>query len=432
MSKYHSRKRSKYRTIMDVVPGRGKTINLDRLRDDDDDIFSSATPSALDRLTGALKRNSVVGPKGLSAGRKHKMLGPWTVGGPPKWARRRKSKAPRYFPPAPYLESDSGPEPKDKEINSLWACHSVMDVGKLAKKWDRKFLGKWQWAIKRRKLEPEMRNMIELLLNTSRATTVPILTNTKVGNTARKHFHEGLVASVAAETEIEVALVTFISGDWATSHSKPVIELQQSQKLMQSTLRAMAPNYFGVTELALFNSHPHPDGGQIVQVHGHALIWGVNILSNAQKVAAKHMGRFTANFTNAPQIDVRRVRTDAVNLARVSAYLFKPPHRAMTWCPPRDGKKGHMHQSEKGDRAIRYLRLAEIRSLLTFEDICFASGEGQTIKSGLTKLLRATSEADAGGDRRPMHPDAIASFWAGVAKALGKIDWEVPVVKRRK
>ena len=162
------------------------------------------------------------------------------------------------------------------------------------------------------------------------------------------------------------------------------------------------------------------------------MIWGPDILSKAQAVAAKHMDKFAPNFTNAPQIDVRRVRTDVVNLARVCAYLFKPPHRAMTWCPPRDGKKGHMHQSEKGDRFIRYLRMAEIRSLLTFEDICFASGEGQDIKSGLTKLLRATCESDAGGDRRPMHPDAIASFWAAVARALGKADWHVPVIKRRR
>ena len=194
----------------------------------------------------------------------------------------------------------------------------------------------------------------------------------------------------------------------------------------------MAPNHFGVTELALFNSHPHPNGGQVVQVHGHAFIWGVNILSKAQKVAVTHKGKFAPNITDAPPIDVRRVRTDAVNIARVCAYLFKPPHRAMTWCPPRDGKKGHMHQSEKGDRLLRYLRMAEIRSLLTFEDICFAAREGQAIKSDLAKLLRATCDADTGGVRRPMHPDAIASFWAGVAKALGKTGWQVPVIARRK
>lgn len=467
MRTQHSRgKKSRYLKHIEISPSVGKPINLnddnsefdlddlDNLNDldepgetgsivddedDEYDAFFDGKPgsSAIERLQAKFKgfsepSGSRSGTAGTTVRYAKKKKTPSQLAGRQRSPRSmgRKRGVQRWFPPAPDLAADSAPEPKDKEIKSLWRCGNLKELAELQTKWNRKFRRKCLRAIKRRNLTPEMRAMIGLLLS-NRATTVPIMTNPNVGRTASRKLHKELVAIVNANPEIEMALVTIISGDGATSHTKPVIELHHSQKQMQSTLNAMAPNHFGVTELALFNSHPHPNGGQVIQVHGHALIWGVDILSKAQKVAGTHVGKFAPNITDAPPIDVRRVRTDSVNIARVCAYLFKPPHRAMTWCPPRDGKKGHMHQSEKGDRFIRYLRMAEIRSLLTFEDICFAAREGQAIVSDLAKrILRTACKEDAGGARRPIHPDAIASFWAEVAKALGKNDWEVPVVAR--
>lgn len=144
------------------------------------------------------------------------------------------------------------------------------------------------------------------------------------------------------------------------------------------------------------------------------------------------MLRFLPNVTQAPQIDVRKVVGSEINLARVCAYLFKAPYKAMTWCPPREGKAGHMHQSEKGDRYIRYLRMAQIRSMMTFEDATFGGGEGQSIRSGLIKLLRVICEADAPATVRRLHPDAIASFWVQVGKELGKTQWALPVIATQK
>lgn len=91
-----------------------------------------------------------------------------------------------------------------------------------------------------------------------------------------------------------------------------------------------------------------------------------------------------------------------------------------------------MHQSEKGDRYIRYLRMAQILSMVTFEDMTYAGGEGRSIRSAIVKLLRASCEADAPADRRLFHPDAMASFWQEVAKQLGKTNWTLPVIARHK
>ena len=222
---------------------------------DDDDFFSTKS-SAIYRLMGKSKHfEEPSGTRSTGAsGETVRYTGPKAMPGS-SFARKRKprravrSRIPRWYPPAPDLAADSAPEPKDKEIKSLWGCKSVKEVGMLGKKWNRKFRQKCLDAIKRRKLDPDMRAMIELLLCTSKATTIPVMTNTKVGSTASRQFHAGLVTLVADNPDIEMALVTFISGDWATSHRKPVIELHQSQKDMQSTLRAMAPNYLGVTEI---------------------------------------------------------------------------------------------------------------------------------------------------------------------------------------
>lgn len=416
---------------IDLTPSRPRDDWDDCLDDTDDNDCPKTQPvSAITRLvprpTGS-RGNSITGPRGRYDPRKHK-IGQSTKPRRTSSVRRRRPKATQSFPISPFLGLESAPEVKDKEITSLWACDTKKSVGNLQKKWDQKFRRKVLGAIKRRKLPDDMRSMIGTML-TSRATTVPIMTNPKVRRSASKRLWEGLTAAVAASPDLEVVLVTFISGEWATSHSKPVIELHHSRRAMETTLRAISKNFFAVTELALFNSHSHPEGGQVVQLHGHALVWGPDVYNKSERVAVTHLKKFAANNTDAPQIDVRRVATSEVNLARVCAYLFKPPYRAMTWCPPRDGKKGHMHQSEKGDRFMRYLRMAELYSLLTFEDVCFAGGEGRSIKGNLVTELRRTCEADARGG--PIHPDTIAVRWAEVAKALGKDKWALPVIARR-
>ena len=321
----------------------------------------------------------------------------------------------------------------ERELTSLYACHTLKAINKLAKGWERKFRKKVLAAIKHRIIPQDMREKIEALLVGIGATSVPVLTNRKARRIAHQSLHKQLCGLAKNDPDFEVAIVTFISGDGATSHARPVIELCHSQAQMKATLRAMAPDFFGINEMALFNSHAHPEGGQILQVHGHALIFGKNVHHNAQRVAVKHMSKFTENMTGAPQIDVRTVKTDKVNLARVCAYLFKAPYRCMTWCPPKHGKKGHKHGSEKGDRKLRYFRMAQIQSMLTIEDICFAGGpNGKRIKSDLFKLLKTTCQADCAGTDRIFHPDAIGAFTVEVAKALGKNDWTLPVIAKRK
>jgi hypothetical protein len=336
------------------------------------------------------------------------------------------------IPLADLLDGTRTPEPRDKFGKGLWACKNVEEVKDTLTKWQRGFEGKVEKAVKNRKLSPERRAMLEALLKQPGATSTPILANDLICMEGFKLLHARLVSITSADPTLEVALVTVISGDGETSHFCTEIELFKSQKRVQETLRAISPNFFGITELALFNSHTHPKGGRMIQRHEHALVIGRDVVRQAQTVACKREKKFASNFTNAPVINVKKVATDSVNLARIAAYLFKPPYKCQTWNPPKANKPGHMSGSEKGDRYIRYLRLAQIRSMITIDQFTFGGGEGQRIRSDMIKFLRALATKEAVTSGRVLHPDAVASFWVELTKELKEDRWNLPIIKTQK
>ncbi|MDO7843771.1 hypothetical protein [Sphingomonas immobilis] len=322
------------------------------------------------------------------------------------------------------------PEPKDKFSKGLWSCTTIEEVGQLHGLWFKAFNGKAINSVAKRKISKETRTTLKALLQQVGATSSPTLIGERSCNTAWEMLHVHLCNIVTRDPSVEVALVTFISGDGATSHYKTEIDLFTSQQTVQKTLRAMSPNWFGVTELALFNSQGFPGGGQLVQRHEHALIFGKGVIARAKVVAARHESRYSSNSTGAPVIDIKAVTTDEVNLARISAYLFKPPYKCMNWNPGKDGKRGHMNGSEKSDRLIRYLRLAQYRCMMDFEQTTFGGGEGLRIRSSIIAFLRALAVKDADAGRRVLHPDAVATFWVDLTKELGA-PWNLPIIKTR-
>ena len=327
------------------------------------------------------------------------------------------------------LNADHPAEPNDIPFRGLLSCNSATEVDNLHAKWWGLFNVKARKAL-RAGVVAEDRTVVEALLTQPGATSRPMQTSESVCREAFHVVRDGLVAASAANPGLEMGLVTFISGDGGTSHFHTEIDLCGSRKKVLAALRAMARNFFGVTELALFNSQGHPNGGQMVQRHEHALIWGPDgTLQKAQSVAAKHAERFTPNFSGAPIIDVKLVACDPVNLARITAYLFKPPYKCMNWNPGKDGKPGRMNGSEKGDRAIRYLRLAMIRTMMPFEDACFGSGEGQRLRSAMIKFVRALATREAANGRAVLHPDAVASFWVKLMPQIKADRWNLPIIK---
>lgn len=314
-------------------------------------------------------------------------------------------------------------------INSLFRCTTVDEVQALHDKWAGRFEAKCRLAYKRRKLPVEMRSTIDALLD-GRATTSPNLLNLKVLKTSWEHCFRLLWAVAEGNRDLQFALVTIIDGNGATSSYAPFIELANATRKAQGLARAISPDFLGVNEMALFKSQTHPDGGRHMQTHQHILCLGENVVARAKEVAKKRMFTFEPNVTSAPQIDIRPVEATKVNLARVCAYLFKQPHKSMNWVPARDGKPGFMNQSEKGERAINYLRVAQIRSMMNVDDIMFAGGACKVIKSDLIKLLRQYCLSEVPIIGRELHPDAVPSFWNEVNKALNRPELRLPIIGR--
>lgn len=316
---------------------------------------------------------------------------------------------------------DSLPRCKTVEEVEAWLLNGNATFQELALK-----------SALRKKLPPDLIGGLDALVTSKGTTSEPILLDPGIQLSAFHKLHESFVAVSHVSDDIEFGLITIIEGQFETSHQDTKLHIYDLQTSARRILSKMAPNYFGIVELALFNSPKHPSGGRLVSPHVHAIIWGVDVLAKARAEAKKLNKTITPNATGADQVDVKRVDRDTVNLARMAAYLVKSQDKCKTFYPGKDGKPGNIHHSRKPDRPIRYLRLAEYRSMLTFKDVTFASGEGKPIRSGMGKTLTllAQEQARIAGPR--FHPAEIPSFWCQLKVAMGTTRFNLPIIKRTK
>lgn len=382
--------------------------------DGDDDIFGKKTTSAIARLKARSANHAGLKTKKVNRPRA------------PRSGQPQTRKKVTRIPAVQAINNRTALEPDDKAISSLWGCKSIDDVKSMHRGWHDRTRLKCDLSIKHRKLQEDTRMKIAALLDGT-ATGTPTLVSHQALALCWETLSRNLHAQTKDDPDMEFGLVTFIDGRGGTSTNKPFIKLHNSQEHALKVVRKMSKNFIGVTELAMFNSHQHSDGGRHIQVHEHFLLWGHGAISQAQKVAHTWMKEFKPNITDAPQIDVRKVEGTELNLARVCAYLFKSPHKCMTWNP----NTSQMNQSEKGDRRIRYLRMAEIRSAMNVKDILMAGGKGLTMRKDLLDHLDGTFRSLVPVDNRIMHPDEVGRFWCAVNLELNRKQWELPVIARQ-
>lgn len=341
-----------------------------------------------------------------------------------------KPQRPQIVPATKTLGANGTTESQDEVIKGLRDCETIDAVAELRKEWFASFREKADGAqTVPRPSEASIHLLQELHFGV--ATNVPIMISEKVNDIAWRNTYRDLYAIACEDPDVEFAFVTFIDGEGETSTNAPFIDLCGSRAKPVSVTRKMSKDFVGITELSVFNSHTHPDGGRKGQRHEHFLVFGHGAVRKAEAVAQQSMTKFKPNFTGARSIDVRRVEATELNLARVCAYLFKPPYQAKTWFGPNGEKPGTMSHSEAGDRYVIFIRLAQIMSELEIGDVMLAGGRGKKIRSDLVKYLRSESHNAVPAHSRPLHPDAITSFWVEVAKELNKPEWKVPIIARR-
>lgn len=260
------------------------------------------------------------------------------------------------------------------------------------------------------------------------ATDHPTMASHRARTDAYEHTGRAFIAMVEANPSLQVVMATIVSGDGVTSSDVTVVDVEREIAKAKKFASKLTPDFFGAIEIVHFNSHKHDAGGRIIQVHSHMLMAGEKILAKAEAVAKTFGETLPGNFTDAPQIVVQPVDDSALNLMKVASYLFKPPHKAKTWCPPRDGKKGHMHHSTKGDRSILYFRMAMILTMLPLDKVLFAGGACKTIRSGVINDVRSNCKSARKNPDRMLAPDTIGSFWVEVSKVFKRHRWHLPVI----
>lgn len=337
----------------------------------------------------------------------------------PKKKKKKKAAEQRKNRPTPLTHLDSLRLCKTVEEVEGWLLSSNATFQELALK-----------SALRKNLPSDQLNDLVVLITSRGATSEPIQLDPGIQLSAFHQLHESFVAVSRVSDEIEFGLITIIDGNYETSDHHTELHLYEITESGRRKLSKMSANYFGVVELALFNSHKHPSGGRLVSPHVHAIIWGVDVLAKARDIAKTLNKTITPNSTGADPIDVKSVDRDPVNLARVAAYLLKSQDKCKTFYPGKNGRRGNTHHSRKADRPIRYQRLAEIRSMLTFKDVTFASGEGQSLRSGIAKTLSLLAQEQARKAPRRFHPAEIPSFWGTLKVSMGTTRFNFPIIKR--
>ena len=275
-----------------------------------------------------------------------------------------------------------------------------------------------------------MRAHADAILNGAGTVPAFIMSNDHLALEAFEKLRQHLVSYVSAGPGNEVALITFISGDGGTSMDRPVIDVHRPRKQVNAIMRKMAPHWIGVTDLAFFWTIQHPEGGLHLQRHEHVIAWGPDFIEKAQRMAGNHSTKFTPNVTDLPRIKVvRGWDTSEVNLARLAAYLLKPPARAKNWFKNADGRD--IMKSHRGEGPLYpVLEDRAIRSLLGFEDVIFGGNDESKIKSSMFADMRGLAQAAARG-RDTRHPDTLSTFWAEFNRKLRQDHWSVPAILRQ-
>ena len=315
--------------------------------------------------------------------------------------------------------------------DTLQACNTVDEVRSWFVRQQVSFNEKVDRGFSRRRLLPETRAKAETILHVAGAIPAHTLNNNRLAVEAFEKLRNNLASYISAHPANEVALVTFISGDGGTSMDRPVIEVRKSRLLVNTTMRKMAPHWFGLIDLAFFWTIQHPDGGLHLQRHEHVIGWGVDFIDKARRVADQQSAKFTPNVTKLPRIKVVRAwDTTDVNMARLAAYLFKAPARGKNWFEYPDGSGYLMNHTEAKDRYIQFLRLQQVRSMLLLDDVVLGGGDGVNIKGSMIDDMRGLARADARG-RVPIHPDLVPTSWEDFNQELGQTHWSLPAILRR-
>lgn len=201
---------------------------------------------------------------------------------------------------------------------------------------------------------------------------------------------------------------TILHSGWVTSDQQTVLRFKQMFSEAEPFLTNLTGNYVAVADLQAFANIKHADGGKLLTLHIHSAIWGEELYDEELQRAWEW--RFQAMGPDVPSIRLDRVGPLPKDLAKLAGYALQPAYKCKTRYVHHTTGKVNLHESEKGDRYIRYHRLFELQSMTNLRDWFDAGGEGLALLRHVGKSVRHWASEERGTPR--IQADEIAKYWA--------------------
>lgn len=257
----------------------------------------------------------------------------------------------------------------------------------------------------------ECKPVIELLGH-GKQVPVPILaTDLKAREILASALSDEMILEMQRypETEEGFWLLTLLRAENLTGDENTFVRVKDLINVTRRAVLREFADFEAIIEVQPCCNRNHQDGGKT-----HC--WHVNVIARAdgpiveqtvRKRLAKVFGEFVGEM---PAVHIQPLNQTPDDIRRVIYYALKAPGKSKTVYVSKDGSRTNMHESEKGDRYIRYGRLFEILSHIPLTSLIFGGGNGQFILGRAILTLKRWHEGRAKSSQFRRVVD-VADYW---------------------
>jgi hypothetical protein len=272
--------------------------------------------------------------------------------------------------------------PKSSKNNYSWETVAFGSYKKKSpEEWDENYENIIRTSIET--YEPrKAARLIKQFLSKKSATTWSYV-NVRSRQIFRFLLKRGLSESLGSTRgKVAVGFLTLIDQDWRCSDRNIIIKFADIKRKVRNALSG--GNFLAMIEIAFYKNEKHEDGGNLLSVHVHAVVWGSSY-SQLQKQRGSISDRFKPVFRGSKAVHMRRVKTlkDAERSvdykSKISCTGYKRYRRS----------NGRMAQgTARLSYADHYALFLATKDRSIF-DFAFSGGEG-------TKILRLARQVAKG------------------------------------
>lgn len=231
-----------------------------------------------------------------------------------------------------------------------------------------------------------------------------------------------------ADPTLQHLHVTILNEQFHASDQNTHLNIADLKNASRSVLSAMSKDWMGAVEIQGFSNCRHPDGGQLLSPHVHAVVFGHDVLVKAEDIAAKYSQKWSSGETGCDAVGVQLIQPTWLDMARILRYPHKGPDRRKNiYVNPETGRR-NINETEKTDRYIRFLRHYQIQSMIEKDSLLFASGRGIGIKNAALRRTHDLLEARTEKSKRADQMDWVNDFWEGFMPRVGMGGYNMPVI----